>query len=517
MQNNQRTELPDSCTAVPYTHPDRLATLATLFGVHPQPVQTCRILELACCSGDNIIAIAQSLPGAHCVGIDFSEQAIAQGNAVIEATGLQNVQLKQMNILEIDAEFGQFDYIIAHGIYSYATTEVQEKILSICKNNLSDQGIAYINYDTKPGWGMQQTVQDVLQYHARYLPNQQFPTDALQSMLQAFSNAMVENKSAYSTLLQAELQKAAQVSESYLSAVYKQHEALYFHQFIDRMRANALNYLGDVHFHTMLVSNFPPQIQKVLQVIAGNLLLQEQTMDLLTNRSIRHTLLCHDHVVLNRNLTPAVLKNIYLASALQPVKSANAEEKLRFENNFGSISTDKPTVEAAFRYLGQQWPQAVAFSDLLIQVKQEVARNLTEEDNQAVINSLLRCYSSGLIELHVMPLPLVTTVSEQPQASSLIRYQADKGKKISNLRCESLTVNNQICLKLLPYLDGKHDHPMLISLLKEWLDQGLLKLQANQTNSNKAVNLTDEATGRILTQVLNESLLFIAKAGLLQA
>ncbi len=54
------------------THPSRLATLAKLFGLIPPLVTTCRILELGCGDGTNLIAIAQTLPQAHCIGIDFS-------------------------------------------------------------------------------------------------------------------------------------------------------------------------------------------------------------------------------------------------------------------------------------------------------------------------------------------------------------------------------------------------------------------------------------------------------------
>src|SRR5262249_50310498 len=37
------------------THPDRLATMATWFGLQPAPVEHCRVLELGCGSGANII------------------------------------------------------------------------------------------------------------------------------------------------------------------------------------------------------------------------------------------------------------------------------------------------------------------------------------------------------------------------------------------------------------------------------------------------------------------------------
>src|SRR3974390_2270249 len=46
------------------THPDRLWTIATLAGLAPAPATRCRVLELGCGSGDNLIPMAASLPGS---------------------------------------------------------------------------------------------------------------------------------------------------------------------------------------------------------------------------------------------------------------------------------------------------------------------------------------------------------------------------------------------------------------------------------------------------------------------
>ncbi len=52
--------IPTSYDLVPYesrpTHPDRLAIVTTLFGMRP-PVNRCRVLELGCASGGNLIPI----------------------------------------------------------------------------------------------------------------------------------------------------------------------------------------------------------------------------------------------------------------------------------------------------------------------------------------------------------------------------------------------------------------------------------------------------------------------------
>jgi tRNA G46 methylase TrmB len=52
------------------THPDRLATIATLFGLTPAPVERCRVLELGCGNGSNLVPMAYGLPGSEFVGID---------------------------------------------------------------------------------------------------------------------------------------------------------------------------------------------------------------------------------------------------------------------------------------------------------------------------------------------------------------------------------------------------------------------------------------------------------------
>lgn len=48
--------------ALLHTHPNRLATLGKLFGLKPAPVERCRVLELGCGDGANLIPMAYSLP-----------------------------------------------------------------------------------------------------------------------------------------------------------------------------------------------------------------------------------------------------------------------------------------------------------------------------------------------------------------------------------------------------------------------------------------------------------------------
>jgi hypothetical protein len=51
---NPYDEVPYPDKPVPKSHPDRLAAVATLFGMQPPAIDHCRVLELGCASGRNL-------------------------------------------------------------------------------------------------------------------------------------------------------------------------------------------------------------------------------------------------------------------------------------------------------------------------------------------------------------------------------------------------------------------------------------------------------------------------------
>ena len=104
---------------ISYTHPDRLATVATHFGMKPAPVERCRVLELGCSTGANLLSMAVMLPESEFVGVDLAGRPIAQGKARVEALGLKNLAFRQIDLLEMAPGYGKFDYIIAHGLYAW--------------------------------------------------------------------------------------------------------------------------------------------------------------------------------------------------------------------------------------------------------------------------------------------------------------------------------------------------------------------------------------------------------------
>src|SRR6478672_5835319 len=132
----------------PQTHPNRLATVAFLRGMNPAPIHHCRVLELGCGVGSNLTAMAFHLPESDFVGLDLARRPIASGQAFALKLGLQNIELHSMNVRDATLErFGRFDFIIAHGLYSWVPELVRERILAICREMLNPHGVAYISYN----------------------------------------------------------------------------------------------------------------------------------------------------------------------------------------------------------------------------------------------------------------------------------------------------------------------------------------------------------------------------------
>ena len=250
---------PLSYDEVPYpslshasTHPDSLATLARLLGMQPAPVQECRVLELGCGVGGNLIPMACALPGSQFTGIDLAGKQIEVGCQKIRALGLPNIDLRQMDILEIGPELGQFDYIIAHGVFSWVPPNVQEKILQVCRRHLAPQGVAFVSYNTYPGWHMINIARGIMRYYGGKAATLQERADTARAMLSWFagagesdSNGYYGYLSMYHNYLSGKQDEAEPKEDSALlhDELEEINLPLYFHEFVKRAEAHGLQTL----------------------------------------------------------------------------------------------------------------------------------------------------------------------------------------------------------------------------------------------------------------------------------
>ncbi len=462
-------ETPYRSFPFPQTHPGRLALIAWLFGMTTPPVDRCRVLELGCASGGNLIPMAACLPRAEFIGIDFSPVQVSQGVGDIEALGLANIRLLNLDIRNLGAELGTFDYIIAHGVYSWVPDDVQERLIALCAAQLAPSGVAYISYNTLPGWGMRGVVRSAMRYHTRQFTDAAMRVQQARAMLDFLAESLQGSTSGYGSMLRSEADWVRTQPDFYLLHEHLEevNDPVYFYQFIEHVARHGLRYLGETDFKTMMPGDFAAPVAQTLARIAPDVLKREQFMDFLRNRAFRETLLVRDGIALNRKVSPTRLMPLRVASAARPVGTPpdpGSAERAQFRApNGATTTTGLPIAKAAMGILADAWPASLPFDDLCAAAGEHVGRGGTDGARESLASHLLHCYAAGIVELHMDGAPFVLVPGSRPQASALAILQARRGTAVTNLRHESVTISED-ARRLLPLLDGARTRREIASI-----------------------------------------------------
>lgn len=522
--SNTYDQTPYTSFPFPQTHPDLLRSIAFLFGLNAPSPEKARILELGCAAGGNIMAIAARYPNSECVGIDYSARQIEEGNAILKETGLKNLSLRTASILDIDKSWGTFDYIICHGVFSWVPKEVQEKIIQISAENLSKDGVAYISFNTLPGWNMVRTMRDMMLFHTQRFTTPEEKATQARLMLK-FMGESVGKVSAYAQFIEQERAILENQADAYLLHEHLEENNIqyYFHEFMSMAQNQQLQYVADANISLMFAHNFPKEVADIL-LTSDDFLRTEQYIDFLTNRRFRSTLLCHADRVLRRNLSPQIMEDTLVSLTLSvPESLANWDYKaptvIKFDAKSGlSIESAEPIVIAMVQALANAGNQPMHVRKLTKAVQEILRRHdmlpreLTEELLFSTIcNHALRNLLAGAMHLHLEQAAWTLEVAKKPVAFSMARAQAKQGQAwVANLRQEVVGLA-PFDLALIQLLDGKHDQAALLTALLPKFSDGTLHIE------KEGEKLSDEGSIRsILPDAIAQRLTALAKMALLE-
>lgn len=487
------THDPSGYDAIPYhsqafvqSHPDRLASIARIFGLTPPDIARCRVLELGCAAGGNLIPMAYALPDSEFVGVDLSAAQVESGRSKIARLGLKNVRIEHASILDIDETWGNFDYLICHGVFSWVPPAVQNKILQIAARQLGEHGIAYISYNTYPGWNVRGAVRHMLGYHAQSDAHPAERVAQARRLLDQLATAVPRDGDAYASLFGGEVERLRASADWYLyhEVLEPNNAPMYFHQFIERAQKAGLQYLAEAEFSDMLTLRLPQQVAQALHEMSGDILQYEQNLDFLRNRHFRQTLLCKAGARPRHALSPDSLEGLYLASAAQAEPAGAVDLRPGVAANFhikGGTqgATDDPLTKAALNLVAQRWPLGWKIDELFDAAREQAAPWLSDSDDatlrETLIHDLLQCFLSGLIELHSWQPPCVSQVSARPAASAWAMAEAAEQSLVTNLRHHVINLM-PFSQTLLTLLDGRRDHGELLDELTARVSSGELAL-----------------------------------------
>ena len=312
MQQTIYKELGYKSYPFPFTTPAYLEAYGALVGLNTPPAKTARVLELGATYGGNIISQAVFNSEATFVGIELSQDQVEKGNQIISDAKLDNVSLIQGNILNFEESMGTFDYIIAHGFYSWISDEMKDKLLNIISSHLADNGIAYVSYNTYPGWHTMEEVRQLMLFANRDQDNLTHKEKVLRGKtVGSLVGAQILNydnlKERNSKFLGA-LRSIMQKDDYYVGHDHLEphNDPCYFYQFNDHLKAHDLAYVCDADLTLSMVRTYDESIADKLEQLAPNSQAdQEQYLDFILDTTFRKSIICKASVAKDINFAVA--------------------------------------------------------------------------------------------------------------------------------------------------------------------------------------------------------------------
>ncbi|BDU15833.1 class I SAM-dependent methyltransferase [Lysobacter auxotrophicus] len=497
-------EVPYTSAAFHVSAPEHLRAVAHLFGLEAPALEGARVLELGCAAGGNLVPFAVRHPGADVVGIDLSPRQIEAGRRAVEAMGLQNVRLIQGSLTDLGADLGQFDYILCHGVYSWVPEDVRAAVLRVCNERLTADGIAYVSYNTYPGWKAKEIVRDAM------LLRGGDRADAGEQL--AYARGMVEflheqaaPGSVLSTVMNEHIGLIRDGEDFYLSHEYLElcNAPCYFRDFIAAARGQGLEYLGDATVASMFPRNYGPIAAPALVAeCGGDQVMLEQLMDFLQNRAFRQSLLVRADrgPQIRYQLEPDRIASLHVAGRYAHTDTQDDGSERWASMGGAHITTRSPITRAVLERLTAAWPATVPVAELLDGIAMDDAAIVLDLVSNLIVGNALRFRSEAvasgaqverpfargelraLVGLGAHPMALFNEWHESAALTPLERFllaSMDGRKDVQALVADVLQAVEQGALTVMrdgaPLLDADE----LAASLRMQVDAALRSLQIN--------------------------------------
>lgn len=463
-------ELPYDSLPLPETQPDFLAAVAKLHGFDAPDPARARILELGCAQGGNLIPLAWRWPESECVGIELSRVQAEAGAAFIQALGLSNARILHGDLAALPDGLGEFDYIIAHGVFSWVPLSVQQALLDVCRRHLSPHGIAYVSFNVAAGWQKLQPLRTALTARttaalpapARY----QQALRVLETLESEWSDAALLKEIAY-------LKTAA---PSYLFHEYlaEFNAPMAFAEFAGQLDAHGLRYVGEAGPRRAVVE-LENAWGLIPESMAGRWLDAEAALDDALVTRFRRALIARDDAPCAQPPRADALTGLAFHADLGSDEEIDLEASVeqRFVNPAGSgFPIAEPAMKAAVMLLSAAYPAASGFAALWSDVRTMLAAYPSAAMlDEAAFRDELFC----LVTMHVVT-PTVwhgphaaAEPGERPCANALARLQASTpGWVVSGARHVAMDLDAPGRV-LLGLLDGSRTFDELAAVMQATL------------------------------------------------
>ncbi|MGH8318718.1 MAG: methyltransferase domain-containing protein [Steroidobacteraceae bacterium] len=456
----------------PQASPRRMAAVATLYGLEPPALGSCRVLELGCGEGGHLVPIAHALPACECLGVDLSSASIDRARTFAEQAAVRNCAFRAQDLTQFPADAGTFDYIIAHGLYSWVPEPVRQAVISICARHLTASGLAYISYNAYPGGHVRQILRDLTVFQTRNIDDPSAKIREARKVAELIIAAMPPDtleRHLFGRLLSLYRDSDALLRFDLLA---EENDPVYFLDFMESAHARGLQFVAESSLSAPDAATLPEAVRGWLEAMPERLV-REQYLDFIACRGFRQSILCRGGRAVQTEPSPRTLAPLYLRSSLTPLAPLarlDDHTTVTFRNALGiEVSCTEAVPKAAYASLGEAFPRALGYEALRKRICQRLGdeARLDPAGESTLVRMLLFSEVNGVVEVHAEPPPFTTGTGPKPRASLLARLQAGQGVPISVLGASAVMAADRSVRALLPLLDGSRDRAQLLAAWQE--------------------------------------------------
>ena len=491
----------------PKTSPERLATQAAVNGMISADPRQCSFMELGCGDGTNLLAHAYMYPDSRFLGIDLSQKHIDRANISVAELGIKNAVFRQMDVMDMDeGEFDQFDYIVAHGLFSWVPEVVRKRLMEIYSRHLAHDGVGYISYNVYPGCHVRTMMNEMMQFHTRRVDDPIEKVRTGVSVLNLISE-MTDAESTYRLIIKDELEAMLERSPENIfhDDLSEINQPFYFYEFAEMLAKNGMQYLTEAEERVLHFETLSDEATKMLDQVASDLVEREQYMDFIRYRRFRSTLFCRKEIRLDRGYLDEHINEFCIAGRLHSEADQSTVATEEPETFFGpreqTITCNHPLTKAVVRYLSSQWTRSVSFTDLLdrsIEMFGLPEGSKSDTDVSQAGNFIVELFRVGLFRLHRYPNQKITYVSSKPRVNRFAQWQIQRGSQtVMTFTGVSLEPDADITKLLLKLADGTRTLDDLADAAMEKLElQGVNDQTQKRIAVEEAVKLNLETLAR---------------------
>lgn len=363
--------------------PGQLRAAAFLYGVETVPLERARVLELGCGAASNLLPFAAAYPQAQVVGVDPDPRRIEAGQRAAAAIGLSNLTLHALPLTDIAQDFGEFDYIIAHDVFSALGRDSTGDLLRICRLNLAFEGIAYISFDAYPGAKAAEIVREAVLMHAHAASSPDEQVAAARAALGMFTDGASGANPLAAALHDAATRLGQALDEQGPAALsLLGRQPYYYAEFADMAAQFGMTCVGDAEPRHEMAPNYGANVSLTQSLLGFGKprALRQQYLDFSVGRAYRRTLLTHherEQEVLQRPDLTRLPKLRWAGSFRRIAAGLRDVNESHFVTHDGHIfSTNDPVLEAVVDVLGHAWPASASGAALIRHVTE---KNLTTD------------------------------------------------------------------------------------------------------------------------------------------